>query len=226
MPGHRHAGRRARASSMAPRYHHRPGRRSRSVEPCSTMAMPDDGDARPPARRAARPGVERGSTLPTIGQGGGAVASSHARRWRCRTMAMPGHRHAGRRAWASSMARRYHHRPGRRGRSVEPCSTMAMPDDGDPRPPARRAARLGVEHGSTLPFRPGRPAIESAARVAGAGGGPPQRPYFSLISRRRSSRNPCAVIGCGYRLGFSAEMHEGSTSIRKSGLGCRKNGTE
>ncbi len=50
--------------------------------------------------------------------------------------------------------------------------------------------------------------------------------YFSLISRRRSSRKPCAVIGSGYRLGFSSVMHEGSTSIRKSGFGCRKNGTE
>ena len=50
--------------------------------------------------------------------------------------------------------------------------------------------------------------------------------YFSLISRRRSSRNPWAVIGSGYRLGFSGVMHEGSTSIRKSGFGCRKNGTE
>ncbi len=50
--------------------------------------------------------------------------------------------------------------------------------------------------------------------------------YFSLISRRRSSRKPCAVIGSGYRLGFSSLMHEGSTSIRKSGFGCRKNGTE
>ncbi len=50
--------------------------------------------------------------------------------------------------------------------------------------------------------------------------------YFSLISRRRSSRKPWAVIGSGYRLGFSGVMHEGSTSIRKSGFGCRKNGTE
>ena len=50
--------------------------------------------------------------------------------------------------------------------------------------------------------------------------------YFSLISRRRSSRKPWAVIASGYRLGFSAVMHEGSTSIRKSGFGCRKNGTE
>ena len=50
--------------------------------------------------------------------------------------------------------------------------------------------------------------------------------YFSLISRRRSSRKPCAVIGSGYLLGFSSVMHEGSTSIRKSGFGCRKNGTE
>ncbi len=50
--------------------------------------------------------------------------------------------------------------------------------------------------------------------------------YFSLISRRRSSRKPWAVIGSGYRLGFSGVMHDGSTSIRKSGFGCRKNGTE
>ncbi len=50
--------------------------------------------------------------------------------------------------------------------------------------------------------------------------------YFSLISRRRSSRKPWAVIASGYRLGLSAVMHEGSTSIRKSGFGCRKNGTE
>ena len=50
--------------------------------------------------------------------------------------------------------------------------------------------------------------------------------YFSLISRRRSSRKPWAVIGSGYRLGLSGVMHDGSTSIRKSGFGCRKNGTE
>ncbi len=50
--------------------------------------------------------------------------------------------------------------------------------------------------------------------------------HFSLISRRRSSRKPCAVIGSGYRLGLSGVMHDGSTSIRKSGFGCRKNGTE
>jgi len=50
--------------------------------------------------------------------------------------------------------------------------------------------------------------------------------YFSLISRRRSSRKPWAVIASGYRLGLSGVMHDGSTSIRKSGFGCRKNGTE
>ncbi len=50
--------------------------------------------------------------------------------------------------------------------------------------------------------------------------------YFSLISRRRSSRKPWAVIASGYRLGFSGVMQDGSTSIRKSGFGCRKNGTE
>ncbi len=38
--------------------------------------------------------------------------------------------------------------------------------------------------------------------------------YFSLISRRRSSRKPWAVIASGYRLGFSGVMQDGSTSIR------------
>ena len=57
-------------------------------------------------------------------------------------------------------------------------------------------------------------------------GGRGLRGYLSLISRKRCSRKPWAVIGSGYRLGLSAETHEGSTSIRKSGLGCRKNGTE
>src|SRR5690606_34358022 len=51
-------------------------------------------------------------------------------------------------------------------------------------------------------------------------------PYFSLISRNLSSRYPCAVIASGYRLGFASVTHDGSTSIRKSGFGCRKNGVE
>ena len=108
-------------------------------------------------------------------------------------------------------------RHGCRGQAPRDGFTASPPSDTSPPPHGTPQSRFGFGFGS-----------------AGAGRSPvkcsrlrrPHFLYFSLISRRRSSRKPWAVIGSGYRLGFSGVMHEGSTSIRKSGFGCRKNGTE
>ncbi len=130
-------------------------------------------------------------------------------------------------------------RHGCRGQAPRDGFTASPPSDTSPPPHAETQSRFGFGFGFGSGFglcrcraqpcrtpsrcarraRPGATRNEKAAfrRLSH---------YFSLISRRRSSRKPWAVIGSGYRLGFSGVMHDGSTSIRKSGFGCRKNGTE
>src|SRR6185369_1019188 len=85
----------------------------------------------------------------------------------------------------------------------------------------RRIAMMTTTAGSDDPFQldgGGAPELLMCERLA--------HPFVNPISRSRSCRNSCAMIGVGKRSGCCASMQVGRVRIKTSGLKWRKKGIE